>query len=56
MGINTDQPDEALVIHGNLKITGHLVQPSDRRAKENIEEVSEYACRHNKTGPIALIW
>jgi len=28
-----------LVIHGNLKITGHLVQPSDRRAKEGIEEV-----------------
>ncbi|XP_046647538.1 myelin regulatory factor-like isoform X2 [Daphnia pulicaria] len=38
VGINTDRPDEALVIHGNLKITGHLVQPSDRRAKEGIEE------------------
>ena len=33
VGINTDRPDEALVVHGNLKITGHLVQPSDRRAK-----------------------
>lgn len=39
VGINTDRPDEALVVHGNLKITGHLVQPSDRRAKEDIEEV-----------------
>ncbi|XP_045029018.1 myelin regulatory factor isoform X2 [Daphnia magna] len=38
VGINTDRPDEALVVHGNLKITGHLVQPSDRRAKEGIEE------------------
>ncbi|KAG1706614.1 Myelin regulatory factor [Nymphon striatum] len=39
VGVNTDQPDEALVIHGNLKITGHLVQPSDYRAKENIQEI-----------------
>jgi len=39
VGINTDRPDEALVVHGNLKITGHLVQPSDRRAKEGIKEV-----------------
>jgi len=39
VGINTDRPDEALVIHGNLKVTGHIVQPSDRRAKENIQEV-----------------
>ncbi|XP_033610855.1 myelin regulatory factor isoform X3 [Cryptotermes secundus] len=38
VGINTDRPDEALVIHGNLKVTGHIVQPSDRRAKENIQE------------------
>jgi len=28
-----------MVIHGNLKVTGHIVQPSDRRAKENIQEV-----------------
>ena len=40
VGINTDRPDEALVVHGNLKITGHLVQPSDRRAKEDILEVN----------------
>ena len=39
VGVNTDRPDEALVVHGNLKITGHLVQPSDARAKEGIEEV-----------------
>ncbi|XP_069702809.1 myelin regulatory factor isoform X2 [Periplaneta americana] len=38
VGINTDRPDEAMVIHGNLKVTGHIVQPSDRRAKENIQE------------------
>lgn len=42
VGINTDRPDEALVVHGNLKITGHLVQPSDRRAKEGIEEVNHF--------------
>ena len=39
VGINTDRPDEAMVIHGNMKVTGHIVQPSDRRAKENIQEV-----------------
>lgn len=44
VGINTDRPDEALVVHGNLKITGHLVQPSDRRAKEGIQEVRSLHC------------
>ncbi|XP_042901013.2 myelin regulatory factor [Parasteatoda tepidariorum] len=39
VGINTDRPDEALVVHGNMKVTGHIVQPSDARAKTNIEEV-----------------
>ncbi|KAF5290050.1 hypothetical protein FQA39_LY14831 [Lamprigera yunnana] len=38
VGINTDRPDESLVIHGNLKITGHIIQPSDIRAKKNIVE------------------
>lgn len=38
VGINTDRPDESLVIHGNLKITGHIIQPSDVRAKKNIVE------------------
>lgn len=36
MGINTDRPDESLVVNGNLKISGHIVQPSDSRAKEKI--------------------
>lgn len=38
VGINTDRPDEALVIHGNLKVTGHIVQPSDVRLKRDIQE------------------
>ncbi|XP_077290061.1 uncharacterized protein LOC143913889 isoform X2 [Arctopsyche grandis] len=38
VGVNTDRPDETCVIHGNLKITGHIVQPSDARAKQDIEE------------------
>ncbi|KRT85379.1 hypothetical protein AMK59_286 [Oryctes borbonicus] len=38
VGINTDRPDESLVVHGNLKITGHIIQPSDIRAKKNIVE------------------
>ncbi|CAG9861760.1 unnamed protein product [Phyllotreta striolata] len=38
VGINTDRPDESLVVHGNIKITGHIIQPSDIRAKKNIIE------------------
>lgn len=39
VGINTDRPDEALTVHGNVKVTGHIMQPSDQRAKVNIEAV-----------------
>jgi len=39
VGINTDSPDEALTIHGNLKVSGHIVSPSDIRAKKNFEEL-----------------
>jgi len=39
VGINFDHPDEALVVNGNLKLTGHLMQPSDIRAKQEIREV-----------------
>nr|CAD7402219.1 unnamed protein product [Timema cristinae] len=38
VGINTDRPDEAMVIHGNLKVTGHIVHPSDQRAKQIVQE------------------
>lgn len=39
VGINTDKPDEPLVVHGNVKLTGHIVQPSDERAKSDVVEV-----------------
>ncbi|CAG0893085.1 unnamed protein product [Darwinula stevensoni] len=39
VGVNTDRPDEALVVHGNIKLTGHMIQPSDRRAKSIINEL-----------------
>ena len=39
MGINTDQTDEALTVHGNVRLTGKLVSPSDVRAKTDLEEV-----------------
>lgn len=42
VGINTDRPDEALVVHGNLKVMGSLVHPSDIRAKENVKEVRAF--------------
>ncbi len=40
IGINTESPDEALVVCGNAKIMGNVMHPSDRRAKQNIQEVS----------------
>ena len=39
VGINYDHPDEALVVHGNVKVTGHVMNPSDRRAKHAFQEV-----------------
>ncbi|XP_023275464.1 myelin regulatory factor-like protein [Seriola lalandi dorsalis] len=39
VGINTDSPDEALVVCGNAKVMGAIMQPSDCRVKENIQEV-----------------
>lgn len=39
VGINTERPDEPLVVHGNVKVTGHIIQPSDERAKTNIQEL-----------------
>lgn len=40
VGVNTDRPDESLVVHGNVKVTGHIIQPSDVRAKTNVEEMN----------------
>nr|XP_006815766.1 PREDICTED: myelin regulatory factor-like [Saccoglossus kowalevskii] len=39
VGINTDRPEESLVVHGDIKVTGQVLQPSDERVKENIEDV-----------------
>jgi hypothetical protein len=39
VGINTDRPDDALVVYGNCKITGQITHPSDSRAKSDIQEV-----------------
>lgn len=46
VGINTDRPDEALVVHGNVKVMGSLMHPSDLRAKEHVQEVErgEQSC------------
>lgn len=40
VGINTDAPDEALVVCGNVKVMGTVMHPSDSRAKQNVQEVS----------------
>lgn len=39
VGINTSNPDQALTVVGNVKLTGVMLQPSDIRVKENIEPV-----------------
>ena len=39
VGVNTDHPDEALVVYGNLKLSGQLLKPSDRRYKEGFRPV-----------------
>lgn len=39
VGVNTDHPDENLTVHGNMRLTGHLTQPSDIRVKKNVQEV-----------------
>lgn len=41
VGINTDSPDEALVVCGNAKVMGAIMQPSDLRAKQRIQEVGQ---------------
>ncbi|CAG0920487.1 unnamed protein product [Notodromas monacha] len=38
VGINTDAPDQAMTIYGNLKLTGQILQPSDCRVKEHVRE------------------
>ncbi|XP_074659868.1 myelin regulatory factor-like protein [Tubulanus polymorphus] len=39
VGIKTDNPQAALDVHGNVLVTGHVVQPSDKRAKKHITEL-----------------
>ncbi|XP_066490624.1 myelin regulatory factor-like protein [Tiliqua scincoides] len=39
VGINTETPDEALVVCGNMKVMGLVMHPSDSRVKQNIQEV-----------------
>ena len=40
VGVNTDHPDEALTVHGNIKLSGQILHTSDIRAKQDLKEVS----------------
>lgn len=42
VGINTERPDEALTVHGNLRLTGSLLQPSDQRLKTILRPVDTW--------------
>lgn len=37
VGINTQTPHEALAVHGNVQVTGSVLQPSDGRLKNNFQ-------------------
>lgn len=50
VGINTDRPDEALVVHGNVKVMGSLMHPSDLRAKEHVQEVGKRSWLRGSAG------
>lgn len=54
LGINTDAPDEALVVCGNAKVMGAIMQPSDQRAKYNIQEVRKEAVLLSPDANVAL--
>ena len=47
VGINIDTPDEALCVRGNIRLSGAILQPSDRRVKRDIERANtqEQVCR-----------
>lgn len=55
VGVNTDRPDEALVVHGNVKLTGHIIQPSDVRIKQHIQKVSGRKRRKKKKSPAPTV-
>ena len=42
VGINTEKPEEALTVHGNVRVTGRILAPSDKRAKEVISQVAKH--------------
>ena len=39
VGINTEQGSEALTVHGNIQLSGQVMQPSDVRIKRVLKEV-----------------
>lgn len=41
IGVNTDSPEEALTVVGNVQVTGQILQPSDVRLKTDIMKVSK---------------
>ncbi|KAM7414684.1 hypothetical protein PAMA_019481 [Pampus argenteus] len=46
VGINTDRPDEALVVHGNVKVMGSLVDTTD-----NLKRISQMRLVHYQYKP-----
>ncbi|XP_003385638.1 PREDICTED: myelin regulatory factor-like [Amphimedon queenslandica] len=40
VGINTESPDEALTVVGNVQVTGQILQPSDARLKTDITQIN----------------
>ena len=40
VAINTDIGNEALTVHGNIQVSGQIMQPSDSRLKSIIREIN----------------
>ena len=48
VGINTDKPEEALSVNGNIRVTGCIEHPSDMRIKTDILPVKYTIARLKK--------
>lgn len=56
VGINTDNADEALTVHGNIHVTGRVVAPSDVRVKKDLREVVYFfpVCQRPGSLPLSI--
>ncbi len=54
VGINTDQAGESLTVHGNIQVSGQILQPSDSRLKRVVCEV-DYSQQLENVNKIRIV-